>query len=44
MRVTNLLNLESIIIERRDGGFHLRPDQISVSEGTEFCLIEASLD
>lgn len=44
LRVTNLINSESIMIEKSDGAFRLRPDQLSVSEETEFCIIEVSVE
>jgi glycosidase len=44
IRITNLINRESIIIEKGDGAFRLRPEQLSIGEETEFCIIEASVE
>ena len=39
VRVINLLNSESILIEERHGKFLIRPNQL-YTEDTQFCLIE----
>jgi hypothetical protein len=39
VRVINLLNSESILVEERHGKFLLRPNQL-YAEDTKFCLIE----
>lgn len=43
LRVTNLIDSESLIVEKSDGVFRFRPDQLSVGEEMEFCLIEVSV-
>ncbi len=43
LRVTNLINRESIIIEKGDGVFRFRPDQLGIGDETEFCIIEVAL-
>ena len=40
IEVTNLLTANSIRLQREDDAFKLRPEQVGVGEGTEFCFIE----
>jgi glycosidase len=42
IRVTNLINSKSILIEESGGAFKLQPALLSVDEETQFCLIEAT--
>jgi glycosidase len=43
IRITNLLNSQTKIIEAKNGAFHLQLSEIGVSHDARFCLIEASI-
>ncbi|MEW6207965.1 MAG: alpha-amylase family glycosyl hydrolase [Acidobacteriota bacterium] len=40
IKVINLINSASIIVEKSGEGFCFRPDRLSVGEETQFCIIE----
>ena len=42
LTVTNLLTSDSMQIDEQDGAFRLRPEQIGVGEGAQFCFIAVS--
>lgn len=42
MRVTNLLNSESVTIHENDGGFQLQTHRLGLNEEDKFCLVEVS--
>lgn len=42
LQVTNLINRQSTLIREENGAYLFRPDQLSVTEDTKFCLMEAS--
>jgi hypothetical protein len=42
LRLTNLLNSHSILLDADHRAFHLRPDRLGVDDRSLFCLVEAT--
>jgi hypothetical protein len=44
MRITNLLNAQTKIVEAKNGAFYLQLTELEASHESRFCLLEASID
>jgi glycosidase len=44
MRITNLLNAQTKIVEAKNAAFYLQLTELEVSHESRFCLLEASID
>ncbi len=42
LRLTNLINSHSVVLEADPRGFHVRPDRLGVNDRSLFCLVEAT--
>jgi glycosidase len=44
IKIINLINSASMIVDRIDSAFRFRPEQLSVGEEAQFCIIEALVE